>query len=194
MINITMYRENSIRKEDIISIVDLLHEDYGKIEANIHIIGNSLCLILLYLNGTLQLYFLEFLNFFFLVLFKRSVGCENNNQIFIFTNSILKEEKAFKKIIITSVLLHELRHAYQYKYNNIRRLKNFDYSDYISYGKGYESQYIERDANKFSTRMLNKHMEDIYKILDLDFIYVALWCDDIRCEKVGKGYFNENNK
>lgn len=194
MIKVNIHKEKNIKKDEVLSIIDLLHEDYGKIDVDIYIIGSAFSLIPLYIKGILDLGIIEFISFFFMVYFKRSYGCENNGIIFIFSRSIEEERDIFKKLVIISIMLHELRHAYQYEYNNIGKLKDYDYDNYIPYGNGYESQYIERDANKFATRMLNKYAKEIYKILDLDFIYIALWCDSIQIKNVGKGYFNENNK
>lgn len=46
--------------------------------------------------------------------------------------------------------------------------------NYVS-EKGYHSQWIERDANSFSQRVMNNNKDSINKILNIDFEWSITW-------------------
>lgn len=92
-------------------------------------------------------------------------------------NKKLKEEVNFdtqRRLLSTFALIHEVRHAYQriHKEQKFNKLNEI----YIDVDKpGYHSQWIERDANHFTQRFMNKNKDKINEILKINENWVCTW-------------------
>lgn len=83
----------------------------------------------------------------------------NNIYVLSFNYKVKKEFYTYQTI---SVIYHELRHAWQYKYKPDLYHKYDD--NYIVHGNGYVEQWTERDAILFEYRMYFKYIDELYKI------------------------------
>lgn len=166
----TIYNHSKyVTREQINSILDLLHNDYKRLSTNIHIYGNK---FRLFANLS---QFIGLLG----ITGKNTCGLQNGENIYVFCYNLKrwleKSNESDKHIIkdctkltTISTMFHELRHVYQmyYKYDKYMN----DTLNYIGViGKGYGSQWVERDANKFAQRMMNKYNKEINNILGINF-------------------------
>ena len=79
--------------------------------------------------------------------------------------------KGLMQLFSIQDLFHEIRHAYQ----RIHMKKQYN-APYITTGTaGYRSQWIERDANRFAYRMMEKHRSSLNAILGIDFTWNSCW-------------------
>ena len=79
--------------------------------------------------------------------------------------------KGLMQLFLIQDLFHEIRHAYQ----RIHMKKQYN-TPYITTGtNGYRSQWIERDANRFAYRMMEKHRSTLNTILGIDFTWNSCW-------------------
>lgn len=82
-----------------------------------------------------------------------------------------KYERGLMQLFLLQDLFHEIRHAYQRVY--MKRQYN---TPYVNTGRnGYQSQWVERDANMFAQRMIEKHRNSINTILSIDFLWQSCW-------------------
>lgn len=96
-----------------------------------------------------------------------------NIVLFPFNHSVKnkKYEKGLMQLFLLQDLFHEIRHAFQ----RVHMRKQYN-APYITTDKnGYRSQWIERDANMFAQRMLEKNRDSINTILGIDFDWKSCW-------------------
>lgn len=88
---------------------------------------------------------------------------------YYYSNPDNKENKM--KLFMLYDIIHEVRHAYQ----RVHKEKEYN-SPYLGAGnKGYHSQWIERDANKFAQRYMDKNKEKINDILGINMKWECVW-------------------
>jgi hypothetical protein len=98
---------------------------------------------------------------------KDNVGASYNKfseKISVFTFEY--KNRQYKKLEILFAILHEIRHNYQ----SIKAHKKWMKDDvcYISAGyEGYDKQWIERDANRFTKAFMRVHHSKISEILNV---------------------------
>lgn len=133
-------------------LLELLHEDYQ--ECGITLVNNRFSYLFCILNELKDLNFKHHLE----VLKGETLGCYNSKrkhaQIYLMNikRMVEKEEPPSKYNIIHAVdtLYHETRHHFQNKYG---RLKRTD---------------IERDCDRFSARMIERHWDEIMVIMNVN--------------------------
>jgi hypothetical protein len=165
-----------ISTEEIEKCIDLLHEDYKTLNPTIRVFKNKIAMIpeLLKIKS-------ECFDDYKYIMSGNTHAQYNSNSnlidIFIFNHlkryKNKEERRKYLKLYIIFNLYHELRHSYQDKYKNFKFEK--ERKHYISYGNGYKSQWIERDANRFAVRMMEKHRENINEILGVTWDWNITW-------------------
>lgn len=153
-------KKQTVTKEEIYECMKLLHEDYH--DANIIIFNNFWeCLKWHVLNN----FDIEQIK---KVYKGRTVGCYNVDlkyiHIYMFND---KTEERYRKINIIHTLMHELRHYYQYNFQESKWRKGNNKVTYMLGDYRYKSAPVERDANKFAARMMIKHKEKLSNILNI---------------------------
>lgn len=170
-------KSNLISNAEFEKILDLLHPDYKKLGATINIHGNKFHTLLEWLrvtnNSERRKMLLEGAK-------KEIGGFQNNSEIMIFSYLYKSKVRKLKnglgcfKLLVISAFLHEIRHMYQMRYMN-KKYKDA-VEKYISSGnKGYENQWVERDANAFTQRMMNNNKKKINEILGIEFDWNCIW-------------------
>ncbi|MGG3890259.1 DUF3920 family protein [Metabacillus fastidiosus] len=160
-----------ITKNEIQSILNLLHSDYDNLGAEITIYKNKYQPLLRVLNPCKSGLHYET----FKMVFKRIIGGNHFRGIislFPF-NHYFKSDEEYK-LFLTYDILHEIRHAYQ----RIHKEKKYHVhnQNYIDATKsGYANQWLERDANQFATRMMNKYKNKINEILNVKLEWNCIW-------------------
>lgn len=97
-----------------------------------------------------------------------------NIDLFSYNHLKTKSGAIDLKLYIINDLLHEVRHAYQIKHKKDKY--NQCHKNYINGGStGYEEQWVERDANAFATRMMNKYHSEINNILGISYNWENTW-------------------
>ena len=153
-------KKKRISKEEIDQCINLLHTDY---------IG---CPIYIFHSfwDYVKWSFKHF-NFDFDQLKKAKNGMstgmynstENFIQIYVFNH--LGGER-YLKLNVIHTLYHELRHYYQFTY----KAKIWNNNKLVKYDLGhpkYREAPIERDANKFAQRMMEKNRKEVSRILNV---------------------------
>ncbi|WP_181170461.1 DUF3920 family protein [Priestia megaterium] len=150
----------------------MLHKDYQE-DIKIKLINSDLRIMfeLLKPNAVKHLslsYFVNYIKY-------TALGLQFDNTIIIYLHNIKKLDKQANKeelkLFIIKTLFHEIRHIYQQRY----KPHKVDECYTTDVGNGYESQWEERDANKFSMRMMNKHKKDINDLFNIDFDWEVIW-------------------
>lgn len=161
-----------VKDDQIHALLGLLHKDYRDLGMTISVYG-SLDDVISDRNGTMERYMhktnLEG------VFSGEYGGYHQEGFIFLYPfnhqvrNS--KLEDGVRKLFFVFDLMHEVRHAYQRIYFSSRRKK-----EYVEAGNaGYHSQWVERDANKFAQRFMEKYKEYIDAILGIPFVWRCCW-------------------
>lgn len=160
-------RSNIITSNEVKELYKLLHKDYHSLNITISFYGTRLSTALGYLSIALNspIQTNESMEESFKV---HIVGKIN---VFTFNSSF--KSVIGRRLYIAFVLFHELRHSYQFKYMRKKYIKAS--SNYIPKGKGYATQWIEKDANMFAQRMMNKHHDTINEILKIDVNWRCEW-------------------
>lgn len=154
-------RHSPISKNEIDACIKLLHKDYHE-GYDLHIHYRKRDLIKWYLLNRCSIGGLKHAT---KIIFKeKSFGVFNRyfNAIHIYIFNYSNPYSSSKPEII-STLFHELRHYYQWNYKKNKYEKSFLNLEGIT----YESQLIERDANNFAARMMNKHCKEISEIINV---------------------------
>lgn len=159
-----LIKSKLITKSEIEGVISLLHDDYRDLGTKITITSNPLW-------GLANLFNIGLDSFKQRIKSLRQSFSSGGmyrtfkNDIVIFDRWTKKMTRDQQKLVITFLFLHEIRHAWQHKY----KFKKYYSSDYKNVNeKGYASQPIEIDANKFAVRMLNKNKERINEILGIE--------------------------
>lgn len=160
-----------ITNEEIEDVIKLLHADYQKLNISIDIHGSRFHTLQNWMSPTnsknMRRVLTEGIK-------KKAGGFQRGREVVIFSY-IYKQKIKIKgfKLLVIQALIHEIRHVYQMEYMK----KKYDkaHENYISSGEGYSTQWIERDANSFSQRMMNKNKEQINEILNIDFDWNCIW-------------------
>ncbi|WP_137743359.1 DUF3920 family protein [Robertmurraya siralis] len=153
-------------------IIDLLHEDYHDLGMTITIYRNRIQLYKDWLNP-IKFYISK--HDMKLSIKGDISGNHLEGIISIFPFNYNKKLSNYdKQLGVIYSLLHEIRHAYQ------RIHKKHKYYDnkrkYITANKnGYHSQWVEKDANKFATRFMNRYKDKINGILNQDVNWYCIW-------------------
>lgn len=150
-----MRKRISTRK--IKKILNLLHDDYNYLGAEVNLYGSKIGAILRNYrdNNTI----LEIMD-------KGIGGTQSGNVINIHQYNFNHLPKKESQLYIIFTLFHELRHVYQMEYKPDKYFEGT--KNYISNNSGYHNQWLERDANSFASRMMNRNSEKINEILNID--------------------------
>lgn len=140
-----------IKKKQAKELLELLHEDYQ--ECKVTLVNSKFEYLILILKEVRDLDFKHHIE----VLKGEILGSYNSKrkhaQIYLMNlqRRIDKEEPPSKYNIVyaADVLFHEVRHHFQNKYNRLKR------------------KDIEKDCNRFSARMLEKHWDQLVEILNI---------------------------
>lgn len=153
----------SLSEKEINNLISLLHKDYQNLPVEVIGIGNAVQR--LKYKWRVFLDYAEYPDVLKSTINQQILGCYMplSNFIFIDYGMIRKlcnwpeediESIFNKKKWIAFIFFHEIRHAYQYHIKKMEReFKKFD------------SPFLEKDANLFAYRMMNKHKEKIREIL-----------------------------
>lgn len=175
--NILTNKSDLITSVEIEKVLDLLHSDYKKLGVAISIHKSRAQTLLKCMNPFTSTEMRKSL----LRASKkdsRMLGLYGRKRIVIFpynhkTGYSGEHESSCWKLMIIETLIHEIRHAYQEKHKTKRYSASND--SYIPSGKGYDSQWTERDANLFAQRMMNKNKQEINRILGIGFDWECIW-------------------
>jgi hypothetical protein len=170
----TVIRNKSkvFKHQEVEEILSLLHPIYNDLGITITIYDKRLGVIKDWLHifkGYIQTQTL-------IEALKRQIGGNHLEGVisifpfnYYYSSSDNKEIK--KKLFLLYDAIHEIRHAFQ----RIHKKKEYS-APYLGVGKkGYHSQWIEKDANKFAQRFMNKNKEKINEILEINTDWKCVW-------------------
>lgn len=169
----TLIRNKSslLTNQQLYRILSLLHSSYNDLGLTISIYSNWKQVLKDWLNPFREIIKYDELK---LTVFKKASGIERGGVISIFPYLYKKDfSHEILKLKIVYVLFHEIRHSYQRKY--FKKRYDINILKYVDKGHGYESQWIERDANHFAQRLMNKNISEINRILDIEFEWQCTW-------------------
>lgn len=160
-------KSRHLSKNQVNEIISLLHPDYQKLKVKIKFIHHKWNLKLCMFNPIPSVTIYANENSDCIAEYNSNVGC-----ILIRDYKQQYKEKHLRQLHTIDSLFHELRHAWQYEHKYYKFMK--DDENYIGGGNpGYRTQWIEKDAYRFACRMLNKHRDEINKILGIDWKWTA---------------------
>lgn len=164
-----------ISKKEVEGILNILHPDYKDLGMTIAIHKNRMQTIIKFIN---PLY--TSINYGTLKGACNRIYAANHSRgridMFSYNHEVNKyrNKNISLKLYIINDLLHEVRHAYQLKHKESKYMNC--QKNYITGGEnGYSEQWIERDANAFATRIMNKHHDKINEIIGIDHEWENTW-------------------
>src|SRR5690625_3061172 len=168
--NIKVY-SREIKRSEVEDLINLLPERYSKLDVKISVYGSrihSFCTRLLTGRRKGKYTMADF--------------DQHRNEIRIFPYEISKKHYgSYFKVVVFSLILHELRHKYQWVHFRDRCPSN---DEYITHGEGYHKQWIEKDAHRFARRVTNLYREGINEVLKItgdqkDRVFSEVRIDDL---------------
>lgn len=80
----------------------------------------------------------------------------------------------FMNLHCIDVIFHELKHYYQWNYQRLRYWNEFQFYGYFSANGLQKSLQIERGANNFCRRMMEKYHNQISSILNMNYEWLTI--------------------
>lgn len=170
-----------ITSKEITEVLNLLHKDYSDLGMTISIYSKKYQVLL------------DRLNPYKLYINKHVANQAMNGTIvgnhreglisvFPFNYSVkggsYESKNSVRKLIALGVIIHEIRHAYQ------RKHKVEKYTSEKLNGHGYDTQWVERDANKFTQRFMNRYRNKINEILKINNLNWEYQWDRLRVDEI----------
>ncbi|WP_046217005.1 DUF3920 family protein [Priestia filamentosa] len=137
--------------------MNLLHEDYHIDPKKIKVFNNRYLFVI---YGLLKEFDIGYIKDAF---YSRTKGTyrTGDDNILIFTYDLNGKRHALNTI---ATFYHELRHYYQHNYKTNKF--NLNSATLHMSENGYNTQPHERDANRFASRMMNKHRKKLSELTD----------------------------
>lgn len=165
-----------ISDAEIRSVLDLLHSDYRELDASIDIHGRRL-------HTLLQMTKLSHLGSHKSLMegYRGEIGgYQSGNRVVLFSHLYGRRTRNEKyriecfKLLLVGSILHEIRHVWQMVHKK-KKYKTAARNYIDASGDGYDSQWIERDANNFTQRVMNNNKSEINEILGIEFEWDCAW-------------------